>query len=755
MKRFWVLFKLQMRTLFLFLVLLAFLYLPGQNIEVNLLPFQINAISWVIAWYYVVIFLLGSLFAYLRFSGVRSLLLNFRDLSLRSILASDGVILLLGILFLFVNDYELLTIVFFLYSLFLGLIDWCCFSVKKQFRFMYVALMLFLFVNISLTFVSWQNNHNKLKMTSVLMDNCRFYDEWLEDDDNWTIAQYRNSELVRHAGPFEYPLFYDFGETPDGLNDVFISQQYEHYVYRFGEDVYVLGTPSWKPYYRYIVNFTYLFVLSLFLSYIFYYFCVRHKLRQKTFFLRLQSTFIYFFIGTLLLVFLVASMIIVGRHERSACYNQQYRMQFLVKYFTPLIESSVNCDSVVRAETLQMAKLLDADISFYNSSGEMFISEGVDNNHPNSILDFEENPFYNMPKNVYAKMAIEAGEPVVQSYSVLKNCNNQPIYMLMSSKGEIVKLKRNISLFSVIVFNLFFIVLGISVLLSYLISRRLSAPLSLLEKKMSAIELGVDNEKIDYPIVDGDVLSKLVEQYNSMIDKLAVSVDKLAQSEREATWRQMARQMAHEIKNPLTPMQLLTQRLLMQSGDDLQEYKETVRSSAKALLQGIESITTTTEALSNFAKTPILPLEPINIVESVHYIVDLFRNNDERVNIEFNSTIDSAMVLVDKEMIGHVFNNLLKNAIQAIPEDRNGKVVVKIYPNDADVVISVTDNGMGISNENRDKLFNVNFTTKTKGMGLGLLVVKNVVDQAKGKIDFTSEVGKGTTFVVSFPLIKN
>ena len=215
MKRFWVLFKLQMRTLFLFLVLLAFLYLPGQNIEVNLLPFQINAISWVIAWYYVVIFLLGSLFAYLRFSGVRSLLLNFRDLSLRSILASDGVILLLGILFLFVNDYELLTIVFFLYSLFLGLIDWCCFSVKKQFRFMYVALMLFLFVNISLTFVSWQNNHNKLKMTSVLIDNCRFYDEWLEDDDNWTIAQYRNSELVRHAGPFEYPLFYDFGdETP-------------------------------------------------------------------------------------------------------------------------------------------------------------------------------------------------------------------------------------------------------------------------------------------------------------------------------------------------------------------------------------------------------------------------------------------------------------------------------------------------------------------------------------------------------------
>jgi nitrogen fixation/metabolism regulation signal transduction histidine kinase len=240
-----------------------------------------------------------------------------------------------------------------------------------------------------------------------------------------------------------------------------------------------------------------------------------------------------------------------------------------------------------------------------------------------------------------------------------------------------------------------------------------------------------------------------------MIDKLAVSVEELAQSEREASWRQMARQMAHEIKNPLTPMQLLTQRLLMQSGDDLQEYKKAVHASAKALLQGIESITTTTDALSNFAKTPISPLAPINIVESVGYIVNLFRNNEAEVNIDFSSTLDEAMVLVDKEMIGHVFNNLLKNAIQAIPDDRKGEISVKIYHNDTNVIICVADNGIGIPEENKDKLFTVNFTTKTKGMGLGLMVVKNVVDQAKGTIEFSSEEGIGTTFIVSFPLLKD
>ncbi len=312
----------------------------------------------------------------------------------------------------------------------------------------------------------------------------------------------------------------------------------------------------------------------------------------------------------------------------------------------------------------------------------------------------------------------------------------------------------NLVLFFAILLVIFLMVMFLGSLLSYIISKRLSAPLSIIEEHMSQIEVGGENEKIKYPYIEGDALSQLVSQYNAMIDKLAISVEELAQAEREETWRQMARQMAHEIKNPLTPMQLLTQRLLMQSSDDFGEYKESVRSLAKALLQGIESITTTTDALSNFAKTPISPLKPIDIVECVRYTVDLFRNNEEHINIDFVSTLDQAMVLVDKEMIGHVFNNLLKNAIQAIPENMEGNISVNINHDTTDVVVSVTDNGIGIPEANKDKLFTVNFTTKTKGMGLGLVIVKNVVDQAKGKIEFHSEEGKGTIFLVHFPLIK-
>ena len=122
--------------------------------------------------------------------------------------------------------------------------------------------------------------------------------------------------------------------------------------------------------------------------------------------------------------------------------------------------------------------------------------------------------------------------------------------------------------------------------------------------------------------------------------------------------------------------------------------------------------------------------------------------------MSFSTTINEANVLVDREMIGHVFNNLLKNAIQSIPDGREGKISVDISHNQSEVIINVIDNGCGITDENRDKLFNVNFTTKVHGMGLGLIVVKKVIDQAKGTIDFYSTEGKGTTFVVKFPLKK-
>ena len=755
MTKIFLMFFKQVRTLFAFVLFIMFIYFPNLNEEINLLPFQIDYIFWRDAWYYLVIFILVWFFIFFRISLCKGL----RDrVSLKEIIIWDLSVSILGIPFFFIPFFHEIGLLMIFLSLLLVSIDFLVFKLKQNYvHFIHSVLVLFLSSNIILLFVCWQNDYRMLGLSHALVNDYRIDDNWQDFiDAGWSIAKYTDSELVAKEGDFNYPLYCNFRIDREGLNNIRIREKIEHYVYSYDDSVYLASLPTWSPFFLYVVNLTYLFALYILMSFLCYYvFYLRKISSASSFFSRFQRTLTLFLVISMLVVFLVISFTIKARYERVACYNQRYRMQFLVEYLISNFSFCSDCASDLSADIPQLANMMEANISLYDKNGYLLVSSGDKVATPAKISDLEENPFLDMPSASYARIVDVNKVSVVRSYAMFKDVNDNQFYIIMSSKTEITKLKRNLTLLFVLIFNLFFLTMLVTSFVSYIISHWLSSPLSLLEKKMSAIELGATNDKIDYPMVEGDVLSKLVTQYNSMIDKLAVSVEELAKSEREASWRQMARQMAHEIKNPLTPMQLLTQRLLMQGGDNLQEYKEAVHLSAKALLRGIESITTTTDALSNFAKKPISPLEPIDIVESVRYAVNLFRNNEADVNIDFSSTLDSAMVLVDKEMIGNVFNNLLKNAIQAIPEGRKGEVSVKVYHNVKSVMISIADNGVGIPEENRDKLYTVNFTTKTKGMGLGLMVVKNVVEQANGDIEFHSEVGEGTTFVVSFPLIQS
>ena len=149
-------------------------------------------------------------------------------------------------------------------------------------------------------------------------------------------------------------------------------------------------------------------------------------------------------------------------------------------------------------------------------------------------------------------------------------------------------------------------------------------------------------------------------------EEILLVTEELAQAEREESWRQMARQMAHEIKNPLTPMKLLSQRLLLLEPNNIEEYHETVKSSAEILLHGIESITSTTNALSDFARTPVAQASVINIVDYVQYVVELFRNSNENINITFNSTSDSVLVMADRDLVISMFSNLINKFINII-----------------------------------------------------------------------------------------
>lgn len=265
------------------------------------------------------------------------------------------------------------------------------------------------------------------------------------------------------------------------------------------------------------------------------------------------------------------------------------------------------------------------------------------------------------------------------------------------------------------------------------------------------MSIGQHNEKIDYK--GNDEIKQLVNQYNNAVDELERSAKLLAQSERESAWKLMARQIAHEINNPLTPMKLSIQQLQRTKILDNKQFDSYFDKSAKILIEQIDNLSRIASTFSNFAKMPEAKFENTNLTEKVNSVVELFRNNSKNVNIEFVRPENDVFVFADSEQLVQVFNNLIRNAMQAIPAQRDKQVSVRIRTENSRVFVDITDNGIGISPDVAEKLFVPSFTTKSTGTGLGLPISKNIVETTGGKITFTSETGKGATFTVELPQI--
>jgi nitrogen fixation/metabolism regulation signal transduction histidine kinase len=232
-----------------------------------------------------------------------------------------------------------------------------------------------------------------------------------------------------------------------------------------------------------------------------------------------------------------------------------------------------------------------------------------------------------------------------------------------------------------------------------------------------------------------------------MIDELEESAVKLAMSEREQAWREMAKQVAHEIKNPLTPMRLSVQSFQRKFDPEDPKIHQKVDEYTKTLIQQIDTMSSIASAFSNFAKMPAQQNELLNVVEITRLAMDIF--NEDYINVSFEQ--EEIIAKFDRTQLIRVITNLVKNAIQAIPNDRTPHIDVRVFEQNEEVMITVKDNGIGITKENTPKIFEPKFTTKTSGMGLGLGMVKNIVETYDGSITFTSVENEGTTFLVTFP----
>ena len=291
----------------------------------------------------------------------------------------------------------------------------------------------------------------------------------------------------------------------------------------------------------------------------------------------------------------------------------------------------------------------------------------------------------------------------------------------------------------------YIIVLLLALLFAFLAARSMTAPISMLTDKMRRFEIGGKDNHIDYPY--HDELGALVERYNLLVDRVEESAEQLARAEREGAWRTMARQIAHEINNPLTPMKLSVQKLQLKRGTD--QFDAYFDKTANMLISEIDNLAHIAQSFSTFAKQPEVVTEQVDIAEKLSHVITLQRANDEQIPIRYVGADSGVFGLADKEQISQVFVNILRNAIQALEERKDADVIVTLNPlfSDKEMQISFSDNGPGIPEDVQQKIFRPNFTTKSNGNGLGLAISKRIVESSGGRITFDTST-KGTTFYI-------
>jgi nitrogen fixation/metabolism regulation signal transduction histidine kinase len=263
---------------------------------------------------------------------------------------------------------------------------------------------------------------------------------------------------------------------------------------------------------------------------------------------------------------------------------------------------------------------------------------------------------------------------------------------------------------------------------------------------MGKMGLEKKNEKIHLKNATREIDS-LVNSYNKMVDDLAESAEKLARSERESAWQEMARQVAHEIKNPLTPMRLTIQSFEHTFNPDDPDSNQKLKEFSKLLIQQIDTMSEVAEAFSDFAALPKPTMKDCDLVEVTQMAINIFQHE----YIVFSSNEAHIYHKMDRTQWIRVITNLVQNALHSVSKKKKPQIGVQIVSEPTETIISITDNGSGIPDKLKSKIFEPKFTTKTAGMGLGLGIVKNIIKSHSGKISFVSTQDKGTTFSIVLP----
>lgn len=584
-------------------------------------------------------------------------------------------------------------------------------------------------------------------------------------EESYSYGIYQDADLINNAGAFNYQK---------ELNDAFVSDEklfdkglvlngYHHLGVKGSEGKVIIISSELYPFRNILANFSFLFLVLVF--------CMSFLILFITFYKgqgRLHLNFASKIQLYLNLAFFLPLMIVSV--STLSLISSSYRKDIFESYDQKAESISTNIGNSLASyalnqlgreklsnELAQIARFSESDINLFSTTGRL-ISTSQPTIYENDLLSEYINP------NALAIIKEQNNNKVILDEKV-GSLSYKSAYVGVKSfeTGELIgiisipffesqyELEEEIIDILTNIMNVFTFIFIIILIVSYFASKALTYPLKYITQKIKKTSLSAYNEPLVWK--SNDEIGLLVGEYNRMLENLEQSKLALSKTEKESAWREMAKQVAHEIKNPLTPMKLTLQHLQRLLHDNKEAHKETLDRSINTLLQQIETLSDIATSFSAFAKMPVPKQEPFELISVLKRTANLFQNEEKAV-VNFDYPQTTVNIEGDQQLMGRIFSNLIINGIQSVSSTRTAEINISLeFPEPGQVRVLIADNGEGIDPSIQDKIFVPNFSTKYAGSGIGLAIAKRGIEHAGGSIRFETVIGTGTTFVIDLPIM--
>ncbi len=598
----------------------------------------------------------------------------------------------------------------------------------------------------------------------------------IENSPVYAFAVYNNLQLVNSHNDYAFASRLTAQQVPKYEFVSFKKRGYDELWYKAGPQKVVIIAKKNNFFIESITLFSYLFCAFLLVTGIFWLLNISirarfKKERFKTYWQlslrnQIHGTVIFISVLSFLVIGVATILFFINRYENS---NREKLSRVInvmenevrVSLAELPVVNAVEANEEVYRQSLEkvidkISEIHAVDVNLYDLDGNLQVSS-LPLPYSKGIISKKMDPvaYYhlNKKKEVQFFKQEKIGKlNFVSNYVPVIDANGREYaYLNIPYFTSQSKLQEEIANFLVTIINLNAFIFLIAGIVALFITNRITRSFSFISEKMKAVNLGKHNEAIDWK--RDDEIGDLVKEYNKMVAKLDDSAVALAKSEREGAWREMARQVAHEIKNPLTPMKLSLQYLQKSISNKSDNIEELTASVANTLVEQIDHLNHIAGEFSQFANIGDPKNEVVDLNEVIKMVTQL-HSIDERIQINWNPVSKKVLINADRTHVNRLFTNLILNAMQAIPAYRSVQIDIEEEIKGNTVLIKVKDNGNGIAEELHSKIFTPNFTTKTSGTGLGLAMSKGIVEQMKGKIWFETKRKVGTTFFVELPLNK-